>query len=356
MAQRVPIDMLSNADLEYLVSKASEDSAWEKHPLDAIHRENEIKISKRAYKDKLLWDIQEAKAGNMPMPTVTYAQAGFERPQPQLRPPVIYNLKPKDEMTTYRLGGDQPYTHKQHLSLGFLEYPQARAPTLSNKILAPLALRLWKVSDSQKKALNPVLRLVSRMYLSPASVRFIHAMCFARPTEEVTATRIWGVPLQMYGYHPATANVPTKELLEPVIESLNGVAKHISWGLMDNVSDEFKEYSDTGAVTIRERKPAGSRRKGGDGSKVLVQRRFIQTLEKLGLTQLHTLDQLSAHTNKTLRLQVFFSKDYLPRADSRHVNPLLLYCLLRAHQLTTLSAPFTSTLNGITTPSSAPTT
>ena len=306
MAQKISVDMLSNADLEYLASKMSEDSAWEKYPFDAIHRENEVAMSKRTYKDNLLWEIKEAKAGKRPMPTVTHRQAGLERPQPQLRPPEIYNLRPKDEMDAYGLGSDLPYTRKQHLHLGFLEYPQARAPTLSNKILAPLAPRLWKVSDSQKKALDPVLRLVSKMYLSPASVHFIHAMRLAEPQEELTATRIWGIPLQMYGY--PSANMPTKDLLQLAMESLNGLAKHISWGLMDSKSKEFEKYSNTDAVTIRERKPAGSRRKGGDGSKILVKHHFIAALETLDRAQVHAPADVSTHINKTLRLQLFVAK------------------------------------------------
>ena len=148
----------------------------------------------------------------------------------------------------------------------------------------------------QLKTLYPVLKLASKLILSPASIRFCDALISNQRIKDARATRIWypkgDAQLEEICYGPMQ-NRPTSRFKAPVCDALEKLAQNLQWYAMTPKNKSWSMFEFTDAITTR-------LDVGNIGSDIYINYKSIETLRILNNTrQLKVRD-----INAILRLQL----------------------------------------------------
>ena len=264
-----------------MIQKLAQDKAYEEHD-DPIHAENEVKKQVKNLRVKFSNYIELAKVGKAKMMTVTPERCGRLKGA-KLRSPRKWKFR-KNSFIDAK--GRLPYTREHFLRFGFIQHPNSKLVILSNDAIAPMALKHWHVTARQKRIMEPILRLASQFILSPASVKFLHAVIFNEPVADEAASRIWNLPMEEISYSEAqNASIP--ELSRQVMETLNELSEHVTWQLHDKNNPLWvlsKELPEMEAFTVKRRyvpeyqNLKGNGRRGAD---FFIDAEFMELLEKL---------------------------------------------------------------------------
>ena len=192
----------------------------------------------------------------------------------------------------------QAFTKKQLLRLGFWEFKDATLHPLTNALFGPFKLTNWDMNKPQLKTLVPVLRLASKLILSPASIRFCDALISNPRAKEIRASRIWypnrtDAHLEEIRYGPMQ-NRPVARMRAHVRKTLERLAENVHWYAMTPKNKAWPTFEFSDAVTTR---LDGT----SPGSDIYINYRSIETLRILALPS----PNLSVRvTNAILRLQL----------------------------------------------------
>ena len=277
----IPLDQLAQHEIDFLIKKLAQDRAYEDND-DPIYAENEVKRHIKILRDGFSKHIKAAHAGQVEMATVTSEQCGRSR-RAKLRSPREWRFRKKSPVNAK---GKLPYTIEHLLRLGFMQWPETKVLTLSNDVVAPMALDKWHVTEHQKQVIDPILRLASKFILSPASVRFLHAIIFNEPVVDEVASRIWRLPMEEISYGEAQ-NAPVSELRRQVVETLDELAEHVTWQLHDKDNPHWalsRGAPEMEAFTVKRRYvPEYQYLKGlgGRGADFFIDAKFMELLEEL---------------------------------------------------------------------------
>ena len=277
----IPLDQLARHEIDFLTQKLAQDKAYEEND-DPIYAENEVKRHVKVLRERFSKNIKAAKAGKVKMTTVTAEQCGRVKGA-KLRSPREWKFRKKSFVDGK---GKLPYTNEHLLKFGFLQCPEAKVLTLSNSIVAPMALDKWLVTDNQKRVMEPILRLASKLILSPASVKFLHAVIFNEPVKEEAASRIWDLPMEEISYGAAQDN-PVRKLRRQVVKTLKELGEQVTWQLFDKDRPHWvlsKGAPEMEAFTIKRRYVPQYQYLQGDGKRgadFFIDMHFMALLEKL---------------------------------------------------------------------------
>ena len=277
----IPLDQLTKNEIDFLIQKLAQDKAYEEND-DPIYAENEVKRHVRILRKRFLKNINAAKAGKLEMTKVTAEQCGRAKGA-KLRSPRKWTFRKKSFVDG---NGRLPYTNEHLLKFGFLQCAHARIVTLSGEVVAPMALDKWHVTDNQKRVVEPILRLASKLILSPASVRFLHAIIFNEPIREEAASRIWDLPMEEISFG-VVQDAPIRKLRRQVVRTLKELGEHVSWQLFDENKPHWvlsKGAPAMEAFTIKRRYVPQYRYlqgSGRNGADFFIDMHFMALLEEL---------------------------------------------------------------------------
>ena len=239
----IPLDQLTDAEMEFMIQQKAEDEAWTLYPLDPIYRENDIKKRRERIKADLAAMVEEIKQGKRDMPGIHPSNCGRD-PNVELRPHQFYKYYDMIKSAGPVSRGDERrnYTYAQIQRLGFLTDKDVKLLSLhpdSSKIIDPFHLRIWSIVSNHADAIRPVLRLASRLFMSPPSIRFLHALMFNDRSPDHTARRIWNRKLTEMRYNEEQ-NDTTAELTIPVMKVLTELSKDLSWRSFDKSDPKYQ--------------------------------------------------------------------------------------------------------------------
>ena len=283
----IPLDQLTDAEVEFMIQQKAENEAWDLHPIDPIYRENDIKKRRERIMADLTILVEEIKQGKRDMPGVHPSNCGRD-PSVRLRPHDHYawNLK-KAELEGRNL--KFPYSRAQLSRLGFLTDPSIKLLSLNpdspkNNIIDPFHLRLWFLVSHHADAIRPILRLASRLLMSPPSVKYLHALMFNERTPEKTARKIWleDFPEIQYSHHQ---DKPTVELTSEVMKVLKELSKNLNWRLFDR-HDPYLKRSERDLFESSD--AFATRRKTLIGTDIYVDKVILNYLKKCMLQSART--------------------------------------------------------------------
>ena len=282
-SKSIPLDQLAQHEIDFLIQKLAQDKAYEDND-DPIYAENEVKRHVNILRERFSKNIKAAKAGKVKMTMITAEQCGRAKGA-KLRSPREWKFRKKSFVNGK---GKLPYTNEHLLKFGFLQCPEAKVLTLSNKVVAPMLLDRWLVTDNQKRVMEPILRLASKLILSPASIRFLHAIIFNEPVKEEAASRIWDLPMEEISYG-AAQDVPIRKLRRKVVKTLEELGEQVSWQLFDKDKPHWilsKGAPVMEAFTIKRRYVPQYQHLQGDGKRgadFFIDMHFMALLENLDL-------------------------------------------------------------------------
>ncbi|MCJ1313324.1 hypothetical protein MMC25_007001 [Agyrium rufum] len=146
--------------------------------------------------------------------------------------------------------GYGPYTHNQtHNTRLWNDTSLVNLEEWTDEPLECLSLAKWTLKDKVKpESLRPILQLASRLLLSPASIRFLHAYLFQERLIDERAKNIWKKDLFWVPGYADDEFDNTMQAQSEVKMTLDEAAPYIRWGLFNGSQKYSQEcYGQTSA-------------------------------------------------------------------------------------------------------------